>query len=202
MRFLNSHTCGRQSHWRGNKILAGQITAVAVAIFLAIGLAWPNPAKSTAELGALNADAAAAMDAATLAAVDRGRKVFRDSAGCADCHGWDGKAGVEGQEAPALFQSALTAEEILEAIRCGIPNSTMARHSDSAWTAAAPCYGGLVEADIQAPDFPPAAARFMSQRQLGDVATYVVQVYKLREMTLEECEKFFAAGDANCDGFR
>jgi mono/diheme cytochrome c family protein len=164
-------------------------------------LVWPNPANSTAELGALNADQAAAMDQQTAASVDRGRKIYRDTGGCADCHGWDG-GGIDGKDAPAFFQSALTAEEILEVIRCGAVDTDMARHSDSAWTAGAPCYDGLVEADIQENEFPPAAGRFMSARQLGDVATYVVQVYAMREMTLEECEKYFAAGDANCDPLR
>ena len=168
----------------------------------ALILAWPNPAESTAELGALNADQAAALDQQTAASVDRGRKIYRDTAGCAGCHGWDGKAGIAGNDAPALFQSLLTAEEIQEVIRCGAVGGDMARHSDSAWTAAAPCYGGLVEADIQENEFPPAAARFMSARQLGDVATYVTQVYKLREMSLEECETYFAVGDANCDPLR
>ena len=177
------------------------IGALAAAA-LAVVLGWPDPAQSTAELAAANADAAAAMDQQTLAAVDRGRKIYRDTGGCADCHGWDGKAKVDGKKAPALFQSPLTAEEILEVIRCGAPNSTMARHSDTAWTAAAPCFGGLVEDDIQENEFPPAAARFMSQRQVSDVAAYVVQVYKLREMSLEECEKYFGGGDANCNVLR
>ncbi|MBT3395773.1 MAG: cytochrome c, partial [Alphaproteobacteria bacterium] len=164
--------------------LAGTFVAVAG---LALMLAWPNPAKSTAELGALNADQAAAMDQQTAASVDRGRKVYRDSAGCADCHGWDGKAGIDGKDAPALYQTALTAEEILEVIRCGAVGTDMARHSDSAWTAAAPCYDGLVEADIQENEFPPAAPRFMSGRQLTDVAMFVTQIYKLRETSLEDC---------------
>ena len=174
----------------------------AAAAAIALILAWPIPAESTAELGALNADQAAALDQQTAASVDRGRKIYRDTAGCAGCHGWDGKAGIEGNDAPALFQSMLTAEEIQEVIRCGAIASEMARHSDSAWTAAAPCYGGLVEADIQENEFPPAAVRFMSARQLGDVATFVTQVYKLRDMSLEECEKFFSPGDANCDPLR
>ena len=190
----------------GGAAVVGTRTWLAGAFVAAAGLAlmlvWPNPAKSTAELGALNADQAAAMDQQTAASVDRGRKIYRDTAGCADCHGWDGKAGISGKSAPALFQSVLTAEKILEVIRCGAVGTDMARHSDSAWTAAAPCYGGLVEADIQENKFPPAAGRFMSTRQLGDVAMYVVQVYVMREMSLEECEKYFAAGDANCDPLR
>ncbi len=207
MRFMDFQISGQRNHRNSSAAPSGPVTATTLAIFLAlvswaIVMAWPNPAKSTAEMAAGAADAAAALDGETLASVDRGRKVFGDSGGCADCHGWDGKAGVEGQVAPALYQSALTAEQILEVIRCGVPNSTMARHSDSAWTPAAPCYDGKVQADIAENDFPPAAARMMSQRQLGDVATYVVQVYKLREMTLEECEKIFAAGDGNCDEFR
>jgi mono/diheme cytochrome c family protein len=179
------------------------ITGILVAAAgLALILAWPNPASSTAELGDLNADQAAAIDQQTAASVDRGRKIYRDSAGCADCHGWDGKAGIEGKEAPALYQSAMTAEETLEVIRCGAVGTKMARHSNSAWTVAAPCYGGLVETDIPENEFPPAAVRFMSGRQLGDVATYVVQVYQMREMSLEECEKYFDVGNANCDPLR
>jgi hypothetical protein len=44
-------------------------------------LVWPNPANSTAELGALNADQAAAMDQQTATSVDRGSKIYWDTAG-------------------------------------------------------------------------------------------------------------------------
>ena len=58
--------------------LAGAFVAAAG---LALMLVWPNPANSTAELGALNADQAATMDQQTAASVDRGRKIYWDTAG-------------------------------------------------------------------------------------------------------------------------
>jgi mono/diheme cytochrome c family protein len=170
MRFMDFQISGKRSHRNSNAAPSGPLAATTLAIFLAIAssaivIAWPNPANSTDEMAAGEADAEAALGGAVLASVNRGRKIFQDTGGCADCHGWDGKSGVEGQDAPALYQSALTAEQILEVIQGG--------------------------------HFPPA-----SPRQIGDVATYVVQAYKLREMTLEECENIFAAGDASCDTFR
>lgn len=140
--------------------------ACLVAASLAVILFCSSLANSTEEMAAADADAVAALDKETAASVDRGRKIYRDKADCADCHGWDGKAGIEGEKAPALYQNPLTAEEIHVAIL---------GHT---------------------------AASSMSERQLNDLATYVVQIYKLQEMSLEECEKYFAPDDPNCAPFR
>src|SRR5262245_46482133 len=94
------------------------LAAVPLAVALGVSLSTP-----------------AASDPKDEAAVDRGRIVFRDTANCKYCHGWDGKGAlVEGYPpATPLVRTVLTREALIETISCGRPRPGMPRHRADAW---------------------------------------------------------------------
>lgn len=163
--------------------------AAAIPLALALGLTLTGPAAS---------------DPKDEAAVERGRQVFRDVANCKYCHGWDGKGSlVEGYPpAPNLVNTLLERDDLIETISCGRPRPGMPRHRQDAWTATYKCYGMTKEEIGQ--DYPdPPQKRYLSQREIEDVADYILAVYKPGEMTYDNCQKYYAPnGSRLCDQYK
>jgi mono/diheme cytochrome c family protein len=139
------------------------------------------------------------------AAVERGRRWYRDRAVCVYCHGWNGEGSlVEGEPpAPALTTTAVEGEFLIETIACGRIDKTMPRHLREAWTAAYPCYGGLTAADIPAGQMPPEPyGSFLNMEQIEDVAAYVEAVYRNKPMTFENCVAWFQREAPQCEQYR
>lgn len=138
------------------------------------------------------------------AALDDGLKVYKTTGVCQDCHGWNGDGGLPGDEGPAgpsLVITDLDREGIMEVVRCGRPSSGMPRHSKSAWSANETCYGMVTE-DVGDQMPPPPEGRWLRPSQIENVATYIIAVYKGKEMTLENCERFFHKGSRSCNDYR
>lgn len=137
-------------------------------------------------------------------AVDAGLKVFKTTGVCQDCHGWNGDGGMPGDEGPAgpsLIITHLDWEGIVEVVRCGRPSTGMPRHSMTAWSAKEPCYDMVAEdAGDQLPPSP--EGQWLRRSQIENVASYIIAVYKGKEMTLENCERFFSKGARSCNEYR
>ena len=137
-------------------------------------------------------------------AVARGLLVYRDTANCKYCHGWDAKGAlVEGYPpATPLVRTLLDRDQLIETISCGRPRPGMPRHRVNAWTKDYLCYGMTKEEIGQDyPDEP--QRRYLSQREIEDVADYVLAVYKTGDMTYENCQKYYAPnGSRLCDQYK
>jgi hypothetical protein len=163
-------------------------------VFAAVALALP--------MGTASAQQPA--NAPDDAAIQRGLTVWRDVAICRYCHGWDAKGAlVEGYPpATPLVGTMLDRDALIEAVSCGRPRPGMPRHRADAWTKDYPCYGMLKEEIGN--DYPdPPQRRYLSPREIEDVADYVIAFYKSGPMTYENCQKYYApAGSRLCDQYK
>jgi len=138
------------------------------------------------------------------AAMVRGVTLYRDVGFCAFCHGWSGVGGVPGDEGaagPSLVETQYSLEDIIEIVSCGT-DMGMPRHLRTAWTADRTCYGGLVAADMPNINMPPKAERSLSERQIRDIAAWVISAYKGKDMTFETCALYWGENSRNCTRLR
>ncbi len=132
------------------------------------------------------------------ATIERGRVVYRDIGYCSFCHGWLGTGGLPGDEGaagPALVETFFAYEGIIDWVSCGT-QAGMPQHLRTAWTEARRCFG-MVVADLDGPP-PPRAEQYLRQNQIEDVAAYIVSIYKGKEMTFENCTKYWGENSRNC----
>ncbi len=175
-------------------VLFAVLVAAGTALSEAQAPAPPaNPASPPA------ADNAQQPDAATMAL---GLTVFKTTARCQFCHGWDGagNASEYGGNAPSLRATQLTRDQIAETVRCGRPGAGMPYHARTAYTDGS-C-NGLTAADL-GDEMPPAPLGYLSDRQINAVADYVAYYLKGRGApTYQECVDFYASKSRVCDSFR
>jgi mono/diheme cytochrome c family protein len=136
-------------------------------------------------------------------APDPGRTVFRVTARCMFCHGWDGSgdASEYGGNAPSLRATQLSRDEIETTVRCGRPGTGMPAHQKDAYTDGH-CYG-LKEADLDKSTHPLEPLQYLSDRDIAAVANYVATNLKGKgPATYPECVAFFGAPTHACDRYR
>jgi mono/diheme cytochrome c family protein len=134
-------------------------------------------------------------------APDPGRRVY-EKANCVGCHKWHGGGGGGyGGAALSLRETALARPELIEVIRCGRPATRMPYHDRKAYDGA-PCYGGMSKAELGA-DFPPKAASFLREQEIGAVADYVMAHLQGKGApTYEDCVAFWGEGNRECEAMR
>lgn len=171
--------------------------------------ALPNPAcrlltKSLAAMIALMVMACLARP--TLAQEDsvaKGEMIWKQKAGCLECHGWagDGKGGFhhEGQ-APSLRVTQLTRDQIRMTIQCGRPGTPMPHFDRFAYTDKR-CY------DMTAKDLgdsvPDRAAVTLQSYEIDALADYIAAKIKgAGPITRSQCIDFFGANaGTHCDAY-
>lgn len=166
--------------------LVGYGAAILVSL---AGLAFTAPSVATAQ----GIDDPGAL---------RGVALYRDVGFCAFCHGWTGTGGIPGDEGaagPSLVETLFELEDIIEIVSCGTELG-MPQHLRVAWTAERPCWGGIVAADLEI--HPPAAERTLNERQIRDIATWIIAAYKGKEMTFETCAVYWGENSRNCTRLR
>ena len=134
--------------------------------------------------------------------VAAGRRAYL-RANCVFCHGWNGRGSlVEGEPpAPGFIETGLDFDGLVETITCGRMSTTMRRHLRTAWTPAQPCYG-LVEADLMPGEMPLPPYNYLNERDIRAVATFILAVFKDKEMTYENCIAWFREGARQCEEYR
>lgn len=128
-----------------------------------------------------------------------GKQVFK--AACAGCHKWHGSGGGGyGGAALSLRATQLDHEQIVETIACGRPATGMPYHAADAYRGRS-CYG-ISHADGQGV-MPPGPASTLTQSEIDDVASYVLETLKGKgKPTLEECVAFWGPTSGACNEFR
>ena len=131
---------------------------------------------------------------------DDGKQIFR-KANCFGCHKWHGDGGGGyGGAALSLRRTELDRDQIIEAVRCGRPNTGMPYHERNAYSDGR-CYG-LTEKEL-GDGMPPQAPQPLRLPEIEAVADYVIAAIKGRgEPTLEECLAFWGGESRMCSVYR
>ena len=129
---------------------------------------------------------------------DEGLRVFK-SANCMGCHKWSGTGGGSyGGAAANLRQTALSADQIEQTIRCGRLMTGMPHFEADAYTEGR-CYG-MKKSNLQPGQMPPEPDHDLRLSEIHQVATYVVTYIKGKgEPDLAQCQAFFGTGTRVCD---
>jgi len=152
-------------------------------------------------LGAALAAAGIALAAAGAEARSAdGKRVYID-ANCVGCHKWHGQGGGGyGGAALSLRETFLEREDLIEAVRCGRPETRMPYHGRFAWKKSAPCWDETFETMGDAA--PPKAAKLLRDYQIEAVVDYILTHLQGRaEPTGAECAAFWGADARECDRF-
>jgi mono/diheme cytochrome c family protein len=145
--------------------------------------------------------AGVAMGAAAQDVAD-GERIWKNKAGCPQCHGWAGDGLASGFESPGglpLRKTQLTRDQIREVIQCGRPGTPMPHFDRFAYTDKR-CYdmtaedlGNLeaIRAEITLQPF-----------EIDAVADYVATKIKgAGPVTRAECTEYFGQTGAECDKY-
>ncbi|MGD9739164.1 MAG: cytochrome c [Bauldia sp.] len=166
-----------------------------------LGPATPPPAP--AEPAAPAAGAAAPAVEIDEARVLAGLELYKEG-GCRGCHGWAADGTREGPNpgGPSLRASLLPLEFIEQTISCGRPGTAMPYFwRDGYRRDSTECYG---QTAAQLGDRVPqrGGERFTAE-EIDDLAYFIEYYVKGRtDITLEECEFYFGAGNAQCNFYR
>ena len=152
-------------------VLAAGLAAAAAAF-------WSGPAGATAVMAEGLADQAAREAKALADSVARGRTLYQEAQGCADCHGWDGAGAASGAGPVAEW----TFEGVAQAVACGRSGAAMPAYATEFCTAE--LLGVAVE-------------RELSARSLDDIARYVVEVL-VPGAGVDECRMVFGPDAESC----
>ena len=142
------------------------------------------------------ASAAEAQDVAA------GERIWKDKAGCPQCHGWAGDGLASGFHSPEglpLRKTQLTRDQIREVIQCGRPGTPMPHFDRFAYTDKR-CYG-MTAADLG--DLEAIRASTTLQPfEIDAVADYVATKVKgAGPVTRAQCVEFFGKTGAECDKY-
>ena len=166
--------------------------------FLSLRLA---PLLAGAALACLSLPAAADP-----AEIEDGMRVYRTSGECEKCHGWQGY-GVNRYDSgwidppPSLIASRLTRAQVIELLSCGTPGGWMPQYLARAWTEERRCNGRTLSE--LAPELRPKRPySALSQRQIEAAASFVVEVYQGKGMSLGDCLAYFGPASRACDLLR
>jgi mono/diheme cytochrome c family protein len=143
------------------------------------------------------ASAAEAQDVAA------GERIWKDKAGCPQCHGWAGDGLASGFHAPEglpLRKTQLTRDQIREVIQCGRPGTPIPHFCRFAYTDKR-CYGMNAKdlGDLQAIR----ASTTLQPYEIDAVADYVATKIKgAGPVTRAQCIAFFGKGaEVECDKY-
>ena len=164
-------------------------------------------ARSRAEISSVIAFAAvmAGVIVTTAMAQDatEGQRIWKDKAGCPECHGWSGDgfpSGFHSQgNAPSLRETQLTRDQIRETIQCGRPGTPMPHFDRFAYTDKR-CYNMTAEdlGDLE----PIRAASTLQSYEIDAVADYVAAKVKgAGPVTRPQCIEFFGGTGSYCDKY-
>jgi mono/diheme cytochrome c family protein len=167
----------------------------------------PAPRSAIALLSAITALTLMAPLAVPVLAdedsIARGQVIWRDKAGCQECHGWagDGKGGFhhEGQ-APSLRLTQLTRDQIRMTIQCGRPGTPMPHFDRFAYTDKR-CY------DMTAKDLgetvPNNSGTGLQPYEIDALADYVATEIKgAGPVTRDQCQAYFPnSSGVQCDTY-
>ena len=160
--------------------------------------ALPGPARKSliAALPALTVlMSLAGPVAAQEDSVARGQVIWKEKAGCQECHGWAGN-GEGGSlhsagKAPSLRLTQLTRDQIRMTIQCGRPGTPMPYFDRFAYTDKR-CYD-MTEADL-GNTMPDRAAVTLQAYEIDGLADYIESKIKgAGTVTRSQCNDFFKA---------
>lgn len=138
--------------------------------------------------------------------IDAGMRVYKTIAMCEECHGWTGRGGAANDEpendpGPSLVNTEFDREAMIEIVSCGTWPREMPQYLATAWSETRPCYGKT--AANSSPDKrPPRPDRQLLPDQIEAVVAFVQEVYQGKEMTLENCVKYYSPTSQSCDRYR
>ena len=123
------------------------------------------------------------------------------SAACKQCHGWAGDGVPEDnqQDGVSLRETLLTAEFLIETIRCGRPGTGMPSFRRNAWTEIIPCYG-LTQPPEGA--FAPAIESPIGDRTINNLVAFILRDFAGQgPVSREYCWLRVGPDSTRCDGY-
>lgn len=135
--------------------------------------------------------------------VARGEALWKDKAGCQQCHGWagDGKGGFHHEgHALSLRVTQLSRDQIRMTIQCGRPGTPMPHFDRFAYTDKR-CYD--MTAEDLGDSIPPDSPTALQPYEIDALADYVATKLKgAGPATRSQCLAFFAgSAGAQCDTY-
>lgn len=138
-------------------------------------------------------------DARTIA---QGMTVWKEKIGCGNCHGWSGNGVPDDSRMPVganLRETKLTADQLVEVIKCGRPGTGMPHFDARAYTDPR-CYG--VTAEQLGDKVPPDWGATLIPREIDALIAYMqARVIGRGPLSKAECEEYFGAGAQVCTTF-
>ena len=130
-----------------------------------------------------------------------GKRLYQAKATCGHCHGWAGDGAgdpLSPGKAANLRETKLDHDQLVEAIRCGMPGGTAMPHFDKfAWTEGEDCFG-MTGAEV-GNNKPPAPTAELSKREIAAIVAYLeAKVVGKGPPTVADCDEFFGAGSPLC----
>ena len=105
-----------------------------------------------------------------------GKRLYQDKATCGFCHGWSGDGAGDPQspgKAANLRETKLDHDQLVEAVRCGIPGGTAMPHFDKFACEDKSCYGRTAaEFGSDTPHDPHSTS--LTKREIEAVADYII----------------------------
>jgi mono/diheme cytochrome c family protein len=157
----------------------------------------------SAGIGAFALSAAMAVSPAAAQEGDPevGASAWR-SGECKDCHGWAGDGVPENNQSagPNLRESLLSAEQMVEVIRCGRPGTDMPSFRRNAWTDIIPCYGMTAPLEgAMAPNF---GGRMIGDRTINGLVAFIMRDFVGQgPVSREYCVEVIGADSSRCDAY-
>jgi mono/diheme cytochrome c family protein len=135
--------------------------------------------------------------------VEDGQRIWKDKAGCPQCHGWAGDglaSGFHEQGGLPLRKTQLTRDQIRMTIQCGRPGTSMPHFDRFAYTDKR-CYG--VTAQDLGNKVPDRAPTTLQPYEIDAVADYVAAKVKgAGPVTRAQCLAFFGQeATVECDRY-
>jgi hypothetical protein len=132
-----------------------------------------------------------------------GQRIWKNKAGCPQCHGWAGDGFPSGfhseGNAPSLRETQLTRDQIREVIQCGRPGTPMPHFDRFAYTDKR-CYDMTAEdlGDLE----PIRAPTTLQSYEIDVVANYVAAKIKgAGPVTRAQCAEYMDKTGSYCDKY-
>lgn len=132
-----------------------------------------------------------------------GRQVWVQKANCRSCHGIMGNGDHEDPRAPIgadLRQTTLNAEQLVEVIKCGRPDTPMPYFDRKAYTDTR-CYESTAEQLGDAT--PPPGTPALSARDIQSLTAFILaDLAGHGEPTREDCQALWGAAATSCEKYQ
>jgi mono/diheme cytochrome c family protein len=129
-----------------------------------------------------------------------GQRIWKEKAGCQECHGWagDGQGGFHHEgHALSLRATQLTRDQIRQTIQCGRPGTPMPYFDRFAYTDKR-CYG--MTAEELGDQMPNRAGTTLQPYEIDALADYVATKIKgAGPTTREQCLAYYGSTASICD---